>query len=633
VLPPRFDIEDASVDVWAPLGIDPNDHVNRRGNHFLNLVARLRDGVTMERVQADLDRMEARSTELYGEGHPLNAELHPVVATSFVDDTLGDVRTEMWLLFGSVLLVLLIACANVANLLLARAESRSKEMAVRVAMGAGRTRLVRQLLTEGMTLSLVGGALGVVVGHYALRALLGVNPDGVPRVDEIGLDGSVVLFTAGLAVLTGLVFGMAPLLGTTLSRVSGTLREAGARTTRGTGAVRARRVLIVGEVAVAVVLLVGSALLLRSMSELRRVDVGFDIEDLLTMEVSLPQSDYPEFADVGQFYSTALDRMRALPGVVSATAMSGLPPLRSLNANDTDFDGLVPTPDGPTHNVDYWTAVDSDYAETLGLEVLEGRGFEPADALAETPVMLVNERLARTFYPDGNAVGQRIRPPGEGPWFTVVGVVEDMKQAGVANEAGTELFFYSPQITQAGAFAYRTQSFLVRTAADPLALAGPVTSILAELDPTLAVADVQSMEQNMAASLAQPRFMTLLLTLFAAVALALAGIGTYGVMSYSVAERQREIGIRLAMGAERRSVLGMVLGQGGGLAATGIAIGLTGAFLVTRLLESQLYEVSAVDPQAFVVAPLFLVLMALTACWIPARRATSVDPVRALRED
>jgi len=633
VLPAGFDVEDANVDVWRPLSIDPADHVNRRGNHFLNLVARLRDGVTLDRAQADLDRIEVRSNEEYGAIHGFAPDFHPLIASSFTEDMLGQVRVEMLLLMGSVLFVLLIACANVANLLLARSEGRSKEMAVRVAMGAGRTRLVRQLLMEGITLAAIGGILGLALGHLALEGLLRVNPDGVPRSDEIGLDGTVVAFTAGVAILTGLVFGLAPLLDTTLRKVGTTLKEAGTRTTRGTAAVRARRLLVVGEVALAVILLTSSGLLLRSMGELRRVDLGFDVDRLLTVEVSLPTADYPSPSDVGDFFAVALERIRALPGVVSATTMSGLPPLRTLNANDTQFEGLEQRPDGPPQNVDYWTAIDSDFPETMGVRVVDGRGFEPADALAETPVMLVNERLARTFYPGESPVGRRMRPPGNGAWYTVVGVLEDMKQAGVNQPSGTELFFFSPQLTRAGTFAYRTQDFLVRTERDPLAMASSLTEILAELDPALPVSNVQSMEQNIATSLAQPRFMTLLLGLFAAVALALAGIGTYGVMSYTVAERQREIGIRLAMGAERGSVLGMVLGQGGTLTLIGLTLGIVGAFGLTRLLASQLYEVSATDPRAFVLAAGFLALVALAACWVPALRATGVDPVAALRDE
>lgn len=632
ILPPRFDIEDAGVDVWRPLNIDPNDHVNRRGNHFLNLIARLRDGVTRERAQADLDRIEVRSTEEFGDTHPLNPESHPVTANSFREDVLGDVRAEMILLLGAVGLVLLIACANVANLLLARSETRAKEVAVRVAMGAGRRRLVRQLLTEGMTLAFLGGALGIVLGFYALKGLLLINPDGVPRVAEIGLDGTVVLFTGAVAIVTGLIFGLAPLINTSIGRVGSTLKEAGSRTTRGTAGVRARRALVVTEVALAVILLTGSGLLLRSMSELRGVDLGFRPENLLTMEVSLPEADYPAPSDVGAFYTAALERIRALPGVESATAMSGLPPLRVLNANDTEFEGVERRPDGPQHNVDYYTGIDEDYAETMGIEILEGRGFVRSDGLAETPVMLVNERLARTFYPGQSAVGRRISTNGE-TGFTVVGVVADMKQAGVNQDAGTELFFYSPQLAQAGAFVYRVQNFLIRTVGEPLELSAGVARVITELDPVLPISNTLSMEQNVAASLAQPRFMTLLLSLFAGVALALAAIGTYGVMSYSVAERHREIGIRLAMGAQRTTVLSMVLRQGGTLALMGLGVGVAGSLLLTRFLSSQLYEVSATDPWTFVVAPLFLAGVAVLACYLPALRATRVNPVAALRED
>ena len=633
VLPPGFDIEDAAVDVWRPLNIDPDDHVNRRGNHFLNLVARLRDGVSGERAQADLDRVEVRSEEEFGDVHGLDPDLHPLTARSFRDDVLGDVRAEMMLLLGSVAFVLLIACANVANLLLARSETRSKEVAVRVAMGAGRRRLVRQLLTEGMALALIGGAVGLLLGHYALKGLLRVNPDGVPRVEEIGLDGTVVLFTGVVSLLTGLIFGLAPLINTSMGKVGNTLKEAGARTTRGTAGVRVRRALVVAEVALAVILLTGSGLLLRSMAELRAVDLGFQAENLLTMEVSLPEADYPMPSDVGAFFSAALERVRALPGVASATAMSGRPPLRTLNANDTEFEGVERDPDGPPHNVDYWTSIDTDYAETMGIEILDGRGFARSDGLAETPVLLVNERLATTFYPGQSALGRRIGPPGSELWFTIVGVVADMKQAGVNNEAGTELFFYSPQTAQAGTFVYRTQNFLIRTTSEPLELSSAVVAVITDLDRALPVSDIQSMEQNVAASLAQPRFMTLLLSLFAGVGLALAAIGTYGVMSYSVSERHREIGIRVAMGAQRSAVLGMVLRQGGSLVLIGLGVGVAGAFALTRLLSARLYAVSATDPGTFVVAPLLLAAVAILASYLPALRATRVDPVAALRED
>ncbi|MEJ2203416.1 MAG: ABC transporter permease [Gemmatimonadota bacterium] len=634
VLPEDFDVEDAAVDVWTPTNIDPSDHVNRRGNHFLNVVARLADGVTLERAQADLDRLELRWQEEYGDTHAPSPDFHPYQASDLRTDLLGDVRPAMFLLMGAVAFVLLIACANVANLLLARSEQRHREVAVRVAMGAGRGRLVRQLLAEGVTLGLAGGLVGLGLGYLAVETILTVNPD-IPRAGGIQLDGTVMAFTAAVAVATGLLFGLAPLLNTTLARVGGALSEGGARATHGSAGARVRKALVVAEVGLAVVLLTGSGLMLRSLSALQDVDLGFDPENLLSFQISLPNGAYATPQDVVGFYDDLLGRVRALPGVVSATAMSGLPPLRDVDANDTEFEGVPRTEDGPAHNVDYWTGVQADFLETTGIQVVEGRGFESADEGRDDLVMLVNERLARTFYPGSTPVGRRLRPccGDDNPWLTVVGVVADVKQAGVNNDAGTELFFLNPQIGRTGYFAYRTMSMVVRTERDPLLLAPPIRRILGELDAAIPMADVQSMETHVARTMAQPRFLTLLLGLFAAIALVLAAVGTYGVMSYSVAARNREIGIRMAMGAEALSVQRMMLVQGTFLAGAGVILGIGGAMGLTRFLSSQLFVVSATDPQTFVVAPLFLGAVALLACFLPARRATRVDPVQALRDE
>jgi putative ABC transport system permease protein len=637
VLPEAFDIDDAGVEVWRPLNavsaVDPSDHVNRRGNHFINVVARLRDGVTPERARQDLVRLEQRWGEEYGGTHTIDDELHPIFTSDLRAELLGDVRPTLLLLMGAVSFVLLIACANVANLLLARSEGRSGEIAVRVAMGAGRARLVRQLLTEGLTLALAGAALGLALAHWGTRLLLGVNPDAVPRLTEIGLDARVLGFTALVAVVTGLVFGLAPLLGTTMARVGSTLKEGGARTTRGSAGARARKLLVIGEVALAVILLVGSGLMLRSVAELQEVDLGFDAENVLTMRLSLPAADYPEPQDVGAFYVTLLERVRALPGVVAASATSGLPPSQQLVANDTNFEGIAPSADGPPLNVDYYTGVEEGYHSVLGIEVLEGRAFEPADALAETPVLMVNQRLARTFYGDQSPLGRRISPSGTGGrWFTVIGVVEDVRQAGIREPSSTELFFYNPQIAQAGANVFRDLSLVIRSDRSPLALASTAERIVSELDPALPVADIRTLEQNVARAMAQPRFLALLLGVFAGVALLLAAVGTYGLMAHSVAERSREIGIRMAMGAEPAAVRALVLEQGAALAGVGLAIGVLGALGLTRFLRAQLYEVRATDPGTFVLVPLFLGVVALLACYIPARRATRVDPVEALRE-
>lgn len=638
VMPEGFDIDDAGVDVWLPLNlvqeVDPNDHVERRGNHFMNVIARLADGVSLERARTDLDRVESRSLEQYGDQHPLDPELHPLNLSGMQADLVGDVRPALLLLVGAVGFLLLIACANVASLLLARSETRSGEVAVRVAMGAGRGRLTRQLLTEGVTLALLGGAVGLVLGQIGVDVLLGVNPEGVPRTAEIGLDGRVVAFTGGVALMTGIVFGLAPLLAARVGRVASTLREAGTRTTRGTVGARSRKGLVVAEVAMAVVLLVGSGLMIQSVWALQSVDLGFESEGLLTLRLSLPEADYPETTDVSAFYAELLERVRALPGVSSASATSGLPPVRAVMANDTEFEGVAQTSDGPPHNVDYWTGIEEGYLSTLGIDLTEGRDFQPADARAETPVLLVNERLAGTFYPGSSPVGRRIRPCcGEDtPWFTVVGVVEDVKQAGVEAEAGTELYFYHPQITQSGLTSYRSMSVAVRTDGRPLDLAPSVERVVREMDASLPVAEVRTMQEHVDGAVAQPRFVALLLGVFGAIALLLAAVGTYGVMAYSVAERSREIGIRMAMGAEPVTVRGMILRQGGVLALGGLALGVAGSAALTRLLSSQLYSVGAMDPGTFIVVPLLLGAVALLACYLPAHRATRVDPVEALRE-
>jgi len=637
VLPEGFDIDDADVDVWSPLhatqNVDPSDHMSRRGNHFMNVVARLRDGMTPELLQEDFRRLEQRWQEEYDTFHPIDAEFHPMFTTDLRTALLGDVRPALLLLMGAVSFVLLIACANVANLLLARSEGRAGEIAVRVAMGAGRGRLTRQLLTEGLALALSGAALGLLLAHWGTRLLLGVNPDAVPRTAGIGLDARVLAFTALIAIATGVLFGLAPLLGSTMSRVGATLKEGGARTTRGSAGARARKLLVVGEIALAVVLLVGSGLMLRSVSQLQQVELGFDAENVLTMRLSLPAGDYPEAQSVGRFYTGLLARVRALPGVEAASATSELPPTEQLSANDTDFEGVPMVEDGPAHNVDYYTSVEDDYLDALRVRVSDGRGFEPTDALAETPVLLVNERLARTFYGDESPVGRRIRPGGSGGvWFTVVGVLSDMKQASVRDPARTELFFYNPQLAQMGTGVDREMSLVIRTARDPIALAPAVERIIGELDRALPVANVQTLQDNVARTMAQPRFLALLLGVFGGVALLLAGVGTYGLMAYSVAERNREIGIRMAMGAEPGSVQALVLRQGAALAGVGLVLGLAGAIALTRFLGAQLYEVGTLDLRTFVAVPIFLGAIALLACWIPARRATRVDPVQALRE-
>ena len=632
ILPAGFDIEDAKIDIWRPLNIDPNDHQNRRGNHFLNVVARLGPGVSLDQARTETDQLLDRWVEEYPDTHTLSRDFHALTVRDFRTDVLGEARTQVLLLLGAVGFVLLIACANVANLLLARSEARTKEVAVRVAMGAGRGRLTRQFLTEGLTLALTGGVAGLALGYFAVQALLATNPDGIPRSSSIGMDGGVILFTLAVSVATGLLFGLAPLLNVSPSKLGMSLREGGTRSTSSGAGARMRRALVVAEVALAVVLLTGSGLMVRSLTALNAVDPGFDPENLLTFNISTPANTYPDPTDVGDFYDRLLTELRAIPGVRDVSAMNGLPPLRSVNANDTEFEGLEQTQDGPAFNTDYWQFVDLGYLETMDIRVLEGRDFNLTDLAPDMATILVNRRLAQVFYPDGGPMGRRMRPPGSDTWFTVVGIVDDVKQSGLKAPTGTEIYFLSRQAESLG-FAIRTRNIVIRTQRDPLAIVSMVRRTVWTQDSSLPLSNVQTMDQNIASSVARSRFLTMLLGVFAGVALVLAAVGTYGVISYSVALRSREIGIRIAMGAGAGSVVGLVVRNGAVLAVAGALIGTLGAFGVTRLLASQLYEVSTTDPQTFIIAPLFLIAVALLASFIPAYRGTRVDPVTVLKQE
>ena len=631
VMPPGFDVADAGVQIWVPAALDRANR-NNRGSHFLEVIGRRAPGVSMAQAEAELRTLVQRWAEQNPDTHVPTPENHPIFLMDLHERTVGSIRPAVMLLLGVVAFVLLIACANVANLLLARAESRQREVAVRAALGAGRERLLRQFLTEGMTLAAIGGAVGLALGWVGVKLLIATNPDGIPRAGEIGLDVEVVAFTLLVTVVTGLLFGLAPALNLSRRAMAGALRDSSGRTTAGASRLRIRRLLVVGEVALAVMLVVGSALMLRSFGELLRVDPGFRAERLLSFQLFLPPSGYADAISRNAFYDRLLPQLRAIPGVQGAAAMSGLPPRRDVNANDTEFEGYTPTPDGPAPNTDYWQFVTADYIGTMGIEVVSGRDFGPADAAEGMATVLVNERLVRTFYPDVDPIGRRLRPPGNNPWLTIVGVVRDVKQGGLEEETGTELYFLYPQVARFG-FAPLTMNVVVRTAGDPLAVANAVRAEVRAIDPTLPVASLASMDEVLSASLARPRFLTLLLGVFAAVALLLAAIGTYGVMSYSVAERRQEIGIRMALGAHAGSVLRMVLRQGVVTAGIGLGIGVLGALALSSFLRSMLFQVSATDATAFVVAPLTLAIVALLACWVPALRATRVDPARVLKQD
>jgi len=530
--------------------------------------------------------------------------------------------------------VLLIACANLANLLIARADSRMREYAVRSALGASRFRLLRQFMTEGLVLSVVAAIVGIGLAWGGLALLLSINPDAIPRTAEISLDWTVLGFTLAVAIGTGLVFGLVPLvhLGGSINK---TLRDSGNRSATGRARAHVRSGLVVVEVALAVLLVVGAGLLIRSFMNLTRVDMGFNQGSVSTFGVVLPAARYDAQRRVA-FYEQLLDRLRRLPGVQSVAAASGLPPRRTVNANDTDFEHIpenLPAGQGPIQNVDYWQFVTMGYTDTMGIPVLQGRGFEPADT-AGAPVALINETLARKFFTDRDPIGARVKP-GFGattPWFTIVGVVKDVKQGGVAEAAGTELYFLVEQYPRITNNAPGSMNVVVRSTTPLESLAPGFRQAVSELDPTLPIVRMRSMEDVIALAIARPRFLTMLLGLFAGVALVLAAVGTYGVLSYLVTERRQEIGIRMALGANRGEILRLVLVRGLVLSGIGLVIGLIASAGLTRVLETLLFNVKPIDPLTLAVVAGVMGTVAALACAAPAWRATRVDPLVVLRE-
>jgi predicted permease len=637
IMPPGYDIHDERVDVLLPLTIDPKTFPNTRSNHFLYLIGRLKDGVSTEQAQVEMDTIIDQWRALSGNKHAPSRSgnfVHLLQMHPMRSDMVGGISTALWVLQGAVGFVLLIACANLANLILARAESRQREFAIRSALGASRGRLLRQFLTEGVLLALIGGALGAAVGFWGLRALLAANSDSIPRAFEIALDWRVLLFTLGVSIVTGLIFGMAPLLHLREQIVSVALKEGGQRATAGSARTRVRSGLVMAEVALAVVLVVGAGLLMRSFQKLITVDAGFNRERLTTFGLVLPGAGYPKGESRVAFFSRLTERLRQLPGVSGVAAMTGLPPNRNVNANDVDFEGYSATQGQPPENVDYFQTVTLEYLKTMGIPVVRGRGFEPADVTG-SPVVLVNETLARTFFGNRNldAVGQRVNAFGpKVPPFTIVGIVRDVKQGGMSNKIGTELYFLYDQAPRLAGFAPGNMNVVVRSAMPEEALAREIQAAVRAQDASLPIVKLRTMEQVFADSAARPRFLAVLLGIFAGLALALAAIGTYGILSYSVTERTKEIGIYMALGASRRSVLGMVLGQGLRLTLTGLIVGLVASVGLTRLLQSQLFNVKRTDPITLGVVTVFIAAVAAIACYVPARRATQVDPMVTLRE-
>jgi predicted permease len=634
IMPPGYDVHDAKVQVWLPLTIDPANP-GGRGSHFLYLIGRLKEGVGPAQAFAGVEALLARWSEQKNTHIP-NLTNHRLRLDPLKKDMVGGVATALWVLQGAVGFVLLIACANLANLLLARAESRQKEFAIRSALGAGRWRLLRQFLTEGVILALIGGALGAVLGYAGLRAILAANPDGIPRSTEISLDPSVLIFTLIVSVLTGLLFGMAPLLHLRQQAVTSSLKESGQRTTAGAGRKHVRSALVMAEVALAVVLVIGAGLLLRSFWNLMTVDAGFNRSQLTTFGVVLPASTYRAPESSVDFFRRLNASLAAIPGVQSVAAMTGLPPQRNVNANDTDIDGYTSTDGTPPENIDYYQRVTPDYVKTMGIPILQGRDFTQGDATGN-PAVLVNETLARLYFKDRgiDPIGQRLKPGfnAQIPFFTIVGVLRDVKQGGLNAKTGTEIYFLADQGPATVRSAPRNMNVVVRSSLPIDTLAPQIRRIVQQMDATLPIVKLRTMDDVFGESVSQPRLLAQLLGIFAGLALLLAAIGTYGILSYSVNERRREIGIHMALGATRRTVLGMILGQGLRLTVVGLVAGVGAALLLTRLLQAQLFNVKPSDPATMAAVTVFIAFVAFVACYLPANRATRVDPMVVLRDE
>ncbi len=629
VLPTDFGTVEPTQ-LWTPLQLDPAsmDH----GSHGYYAAARLKPGATAAQASAELHGIAKAMTN---EGlYPVQMQFDTVVLT-LTEEVVGAVRRAIVLLSGAVAFLLLIACANVANLLLARAEARQREIAVRAALGAGGLRVMRQLLTEGLVLTGVSAIIGLGFAFGGVRFLAWWNPENIPRVSSVTLDGRVLAFTALIAVLTSVVFSLAPALRARRVDLTDSLKDGSQSSSSGGARQRFRNTLVVAEMALAVVLLTGAGLMLRSLWSLQRVDLGFNPSKVLTLRLSLPQASYESSEQVIGFYQRLLERVRATPGVQYAGAVRALPLASTIGDFGLQIENFVPTT-GTRPKGDWEIATDG-YLEAMGERVLRGRGIQPSDTSDGMMVGLINEELARQYWNGQDPIGKRFKIGGGGapdrPWVTVVGVVANVRHNGITGVVKEKFYVPHTQWHKSIGNPIRSMSLVVRTTGDPLSLVTPIRQEIRALDGNLPIANVRTMEDVVGATLSTPRFTGVLLGVFALLALVLSAIGIYGVLSYVVSRRTREIGIRLAIGADRSQVLGMVLKNGLLLALTGIALGIVGAAAATRLMRSLLHGVTPGDPATFLAVGLGLSLVALLASLVPAWRATRVDPARALKAE
>jgi predicted permease len=606
------------VDLYVPLAASGRE--TQHGNYSFFAMGRLKPEVTFEQARAEMITIERRLEQQYPDGNTgIGIKLVPTQ-----EQTVKEIRPALLVLLGAVAFLLLIACANIANLLLARGASRQKELAIRTALGASRLRVLRLLLTESVMLSLAGGCLGLLLALWGTDALMALAPDNIPRLNEVRVDARVFGFTLVVSLVTGIVFGLIPALHAAKSDLNEALKE-GSRGSMGSAAgKRTRSVLVAVEVALSLVMLIGAGLMIKSFLRLQQMNLGFNTDHVLAVDLSLSSSRYPEDRQQVAFFHEALERLRSLPGIQSAGATTGLPLTLNLNGSDFRIEGH-PEPEAGKEMIINTRSVSPGYFTTLGISLIKGRDFSDRDKSDAPAAAIINNDLARVYFPGEDPVGKRITFDDGQSWMSIVGIIGDVRQLGLDSNAKPEVYFPYSQVAAA------SMSVVVRTASNPLNLAAAMKSQIQEIDKDLPIENAKTMQQLLAESTSGRRFNTMLLTVFAVVALVLAIVGIYGVMSYTVTQRTHEIGIRVAVGAQSRDVFRMVIGQGMMLAIIGVAFGLLGAFALTRLMTTMLFGVEPTDPETFVSIAALLIGVSLVACYIPGRRAMKVDPLVALR--